>query len=267
MLVSPGKPGYDHAASYELQLDRVGELNSTSVKNEALIRADEKRADGLEKQVDDLHSKRAEEKIRLEGLQRLLEKMQQQEALLVEEIRAGEQFASCFKMRSMIGATPDDPDWDEDATTREAVVERTVDAASKTQGQLQRFGNMLSQRALEEELAVGGDLARYARDTASLALLVRKVLESHTRESFGGVPSDGAPPLAECAGQLHRALEQHRAPNVLGRSLAHLALARLEAVRAARVAITSGARVATAPAAAAPDVGAGPDAIRDGDAL
>ena len=79
MLFSPSKDyELDAASSYEIQLDRVGEINNASLKNEALIQLEVQRAERLQKQVDEHEATKQAKVERLEGLQRLLSATQQQ---------------------------------------------------------------------------------------------------------------------------------------------------------------------------------------------
>lgn len=206
MLFSPSKDyELDAASSYEIQLDRVGEINNASLKNEALIQLEVQRAERLQKQVDEHEATKQAKVERLEGLQRLLSATQQQEAQLAEDIRTGEQFASCFKMRSMVdGQGEHEPDLGEDLEARAASARRLIEASAAVETKLRERGEGRSRHLLDAELESGvGDVATYARATASLASLVRRALDDD-------LDGSGDPPIAA---QLHRALLQHLTPD------------------------------------------------------
>ena len=89
-------------ASYTDQLEMYSGLHAQSLRTDALIKMETQKADLYDKTISELEAEKRLTSEKLEALERIVASLSQQASQLREDIATGEQFATCFTMRSLV---------------------------------------------------------------------------------------------------------------------------------------------------------------------
>ena len=257
-------------ANYD-QLDLAASLRAQSLQQEARIKIEERKAQLYETTMyrrscctrahahcfsvssltpclwprflplcsSELESEKRSSAAKLDTLQRMVASLVQQGSQLKEDINTGEQFATCFTMRSLADHADEETDFRHDAEQRQRTAELVSQRAKQAQEALRNLGNRRALAAIREELASDSEphLAMYERSCGVILELASKALDSERQET-GGAEQDAAmmqvdkqPSLAEPS-----LAEPSLAERLHGACLSHVARGEDDSVKLADLA-------------------------------
>jgi len=234
------------AGSYGESIDRFADLQAATLRNDSHIKMQEKHAEVYERTIAELHAERRAKLSDIENIDRLRASTQQQANQLKEDISTAEQFASCFKTRSILDAQDDDPDLHEDAEARKLKARAKAEAARRVQPKMRELVEVRSRRQLHDELTSNdgdNELSRFTKSSNKLVALCQQLLVAHAEVQAVQQqdPSAEPPPLGEptpqqrlrsVAQRLGYELQQHLQPDEDGLRLGQHATERLAMLRA-----------------------------------
>ena len=225
------------AGSFTDSIDRFSNLQAASMRNDAVIKMQERHAEIHERTIAELEEERKHKLVKLEDLRRLLASTQQQTHQLKEDISTAEQYASCFKMRSALDTHDEDPDLSQEVEQRKRKAILKIEGTRRVLPEVRALVEERSRgRLLEELKSIGGDnpLARWVTSANALVVLCKQLM--HAKQVAEGSPPQHEVPADEqldaIAQGLDDKLRTHLAPDGGGRRLVELAAGRLEKLRA-----------------------------------
>ena len=90
------------SSSFQSSLERFATLQTQGCTTAAMISFETQKADLYQRTIVDLEADKRSKAVRADALDRILSSLQQQMHVLREDIATGEQFTTCFTMRSLV---------------------------------------------------------------------------------------------------------------------------------------------------------------------
>ena len=201
------------SSSFQSSLERFATLQTQGCTTAAMISFETQKADLYQKTIVDLEADKRSKAVRADALDRILSSLQQQMHVLREDIATGEQFTTCFTMRSLVDQQDEETDFHHDAARRDAAAEKLARRTQAVREKLRVLGEERALRGLRESLesAERPQLARYVRATGDILQLVCTLRKEQ---------ATGAEQLAPKAEELLRATQAHLAADDSGATLA-----------------------------------------------
>ena len=167
---------------------------------------------------------------KLDTLQRMVSSLVQQASQLKEDINTGEQFATCFTMRSLADHADEETDFRQDAEQRQRTAELVSQRARETHDALSLLGDRRALAAIREELSSDSEphLAMYERSCGVILELVSQALdlEGQAADEPRGDETEqtaATAAAAAAAGTAPQALESSLGERIHGACRAHVA--------------------------------------------